>query len=355
MHNQQQQQGGHRSSRRQLPPQVELASRIEEAKNTAKILLQLIQSTPSEEVMSNELIREFADRCQTAQKSMQGYINCDSPPPDDDTMLTLIETNEQLSLAASRYQRSVLSARRAMGLTTSPNAEAMQGPNAAVASPPPGPPSASQGTGQSESLFAASPPPRQLSPQQNWAPPQQPPPSRNPATSESFSPPPGPPPSMLARLNSREDQPTVSQNQPPQSQAPQLPAIEQPSNPFADPLEHDANSAPLAYGQSQSNPANRPHSHTFSIDAGPTYESPPAPPPKSNQRPWQETGATPSYIGRQTSAANGITMHGAGGAPDRTVSEIDGHSEVGRSPTTPTRNTESDRPYDVSPVQSRLR
>jgi len=134
-------------SRHQLPPPYELSSRIEEARNTAKILLQLIQSTPPEETISNELLREFSERCQAAQKSMQIYINCDSPAPDDDTMLTLIETNEQLSLASSRYQRAILTARRALGANPSPNPEAMNDGYGAFSSPP--------APGQAESLFTA--------------------------------------------------------------------------------------------------------------------------------------------------------------------------------------------------------
>lgn len=155
MVDQQHSHGQRAISRHQLPPPYELSSRIEEARNTAKILLQLIQSTPPEETISNELLREFSERCQAAQKSMQIYINCDSPAPDDDTMLTLIETNEQLSLASSRYQRAILSARRALGTNASPNPEAMNDGYGAFTSPP--------APGQAESLFAMAPTPRRES------------------------------------------------------------------------------------------------------------------------------------------------------------------------------------------------
>lgn len=40
------------------------------------------------------------------------------PTPDNDTMLTLIETNEQLSLATTKHQRAVLQTRKALGVTT---------------------------------------------------------------------------------------------------------------------------------------------------------------------------------------------------------------------------------------------
>ncbi|PNS15218.1 Dihydrolipoyllysine-residue succinyltransferase component of 2-oxoglutarate dehydrogenase complex, mitochondrial [Sphaceloma murrayae] len=120
-------------SRQQLPSPVELAGRVEESRNTAKILMQLVQSTPTEEVLGNDLLKEFAERCQSAQRSMQAYINCDSPPPDDDTLQTLIEVTEQLSLSLSKHQRSVLMARRAAGLTTSaaasPDPETQAGQN----------------------------------------------------------------------------------------------------------------------------------------------------------------------------------------------------------------------------------
>lgn len=112
--------GGGRSQSRGLPPPAELAGRIEEARTSAKLLLQLVQSTPPNELIGNELVKEFAERCTSAQRSVQGYIACDNPAPDDDTMLTLIETNEQLSLAASKHQRAVLQARRLVGSSPTP-------------------------------------------------------------------------------------------------------------------------------------------------------------------------------------------------------------------------------------------
>jgi hypothetical protein len=99
---------------RGLPPPDELAGRIEEARTSAKLLLQVVQSTPPSEVLGNDLIKEFADRCQSASRSVQGYIHAENPAPDDDTLLTLIETNDQLSLAISKHQRAILQARKAL-------------------------------------------------------------------------------------------------------------------------------------------------------------------------------------------------------------------------------------------------
>lgn len=105
-----------------LPPPDELAQRIEEAKTSSKLLLQLVQSTPAGELQGNELIKEFVQRCQSASTSVQGYIHSTSPPPDEDTLLTLIETHDQLSTALSRHQRALLQAVRATGAnSTSPH------------------------------------------------------------------------------------------------------------------------------------------------------------------------------------------------------------------------------------------
>lgn len=134
------------NTNRSLPNPHELASRIEEARTSAKLLTQLVQSTPPTEFLDNDLIREFADRCQSASRSIQGYIVAQNPAPDNDTMLTLIETNEQIALAISKHQRAVLQSRRSLGLgtdTPSPSAEGFApppGPPPASAKPPPGPP-----------------------------------------------------------------------------------------------------------------------------------------------------------------------------------------------------------------------
>lgn len=98
-----------------FPPAHELASRIEEARTSAKLLQQLVQSTPQADLKTNDLIREFADRCQSAQRSIQGYLATEDSSIDDETMQTLIETSELLSLALSKHSRALLQARRAGG------------------------------------------------------------------------------------------------------------------------------------------------------------------------------------------------------------------------------------------------
>ncbi|KAI9721711.1 MAG: hypothetical protein M1812_002046 [Candelaria pacifica] len=122
---------------RSLPPPHELAGRVEEAKTSSKLLLQVVQSTPPSEVLNNELIKEFAERCQSASRSIQSYINAENPAPDDDTLLTLIETNEQLSLAMSKHQRALLNARKVLGIQTTSPSPSNGPPQITPPAPPP--------------------------------------------------------------------------------------------------------------------------------------------------------------------------------------------------------------------------
>lgn len=106
-------EGGSRSaSASPLPPAPELAARIAEANETAKLLVQFVRSTPPEEFWKNDLIGEFSQRCLSASGSIQTYMNVSNPPPDEDTMLSLIDTNDQLSSALSQYRRHATAARK---------------------------------------------------------------------------------------------------------------------------------------------------------------------------------------------------------------------------------------------------
>lgn len=87
-----------------LPPLEELVGRISEAQMSAKLLHQVLGSTPKNEVLDNELIKEFVHRCRSASTSMADFITCDSPPPDPDTLQTLIETNDIIRIALARYE-----------------------------------------------------------------------------------------------------------------------------------------------------------------------------------------------------------------------------------------------------------
>ncbi|TKA68711.1 hypothetical protein B0A49_03244 [Cryomyces minteri] len=293
-------------NRNQLPAPGELSARIEEARTTAKLLLQFLQSTPSNEVLNNELLKEFGERCQSAQRSIQEYINCDSPPPDDDTMQTLIETNEQLSLAGSRYQRSVLQARRLAGAT-------------ATSTPPP--------VGNTINGYgSAFPPPSAVN------------------SDASYIPPPGPPPGMQSRLQQRT------------AESSGLPEVH--TDPFGDEHAHPHPLEPTNYGPplprrppqpqpSMPTPPSQPYPPPQHEQSEPLGIAPPQSPPRPGA---YHNGPTPSYIHRQASAANGLTMHGAAIVPE--IAEMDGESAAGSAERVRTRELELEQQRNRDSVAS---
>ncbi|OQE24500.1 hypothetical protein PENSTE_c007G01601 [Penicillium steckii] len=114
--------------RNKLPDPGELSARIEEARNSAKLLTQFVQTTPPVEMEGNDLIKEFVDRCQTSSRLIQGYIHCNDPAPDEDTLLTLIEVNDEISVALSGQQRGLLKARKARS-SRSPTSSNLNSPS----------------------------------------------------------------------------------------------------------------------------------------------------------------------------------------------------------------------------------
>lgn len=163
-----------------------------------------------------------------AQRSVHGYIACDNPAPDDDTMLTLIETNEQLSLAASKHQRAILQARRLMGASPSPpvqngNSYTTMAPSTGAAAPPPQP-SPQEPTQPSHTITKDFATPNTLSSSAlplslQTAPEQQ----RSGATEEnpfadhnatSYTPPPGPPRHGAPTTTAEEDDPYPAPQRP---------------------------------------------------------------------------------------------------------------------------------------------
>lgn len=290
----------------------------------------MVQSTPATEFIGNDLIKEFSERARQAHKSVQGYMACDNPAPDEDTMLTLIETSEQLNIAMSKHQRGLLQARKATG-------QAVQTPPAQQNSQDP------FSTTQLQNSLPQQPlqPQPQSQPYQQYNNYQQPntqggyglvspiqpheregfnappgaPPARNaePVQAYEYSAPPGPPP-----RKQQESQHVVSPTTPTATQA-----YEIGDNPFTD----------EAYAAPNQNVAPQQNSYSlFSRAAGqlgsqnqsqrppPTesYENPyQTPAQTSPQRPgvgsgWQET---PSFVNRQDSATNHITMHGGAAKP----------------------------------------
>lgn len=113
---------------RTLPEPGEMAARIEEARNSAKLLTQFVQTTPQAEMEDNDLIKEFVDRCRSSGRLIQTYIHSTNPAPDEDTLCTLIEVYDEISVATSQQQRAMLKARKARGSAT-PNSSNVNSPS----------------------------------------------------------------------------------------------------------------------------------------------------------------------------------------------------------------------------------
>jgi hypothetical protein len=356
-----------------LPPPVELAARIEEAKTSAKLLQQLVQSTPPGELQNHELIKEFGERCQNAQRSVQAFMNSTNPSPDDDTMQTLIETSEQLSLAASKHQRAVLQARKS-GHTASP----LQAQNGYT--PPTGPPP-SQNTGYSSPTAAPSSTftPTAVHDLQAYSPPPIPPSMRNNLQRRSTA---------ENNLAMASQPPSLKPSGPPPvpstKQPPQLPPVSTDDNPFSD--THESFAPPRgpppgkrssiepisasSYGEDD-DPYRNPSSHPDpSNNSGASstianLTSRPAP-PRGPAESWRDPApgqsqsyhpgfsSTPSYMHRQESSGDHLTMHGAGSDP--AIAEervVESAGRYGRVSPVAEREARTASLGDVSPVESR--
>jgi hypothetical protein len=346
---------------RGLPPPVELVGRIEEARTSAKLLLQLVQSTPPYELLGNDLVKEFSERCMSAQRSIQGYINCDSPPPDDDTMLTLIETNEQLSLAASKHQRAVLQARRIQGPSPSPPISHTNSNNfppssvpapANMYTPPPvnayQPPPAN--AYQSPPVTAYQSPPVNA---------YQPPPMSAPQD--------GPPVLPPFDMESREREQALRASPPNANYKNDLPV---PPSLQAAPGRQRTSTFHEDDSRDKDDPFGDHHSPTYATMPGPIapatqglsntnddsptmgYGRGPAGSPDSYNPGFKPT---PSYLGRQESSDNNVTMHGASQPKQLTEEEEYARDyPVSNGPNTPERTRRQTQESDgVSPIAER--
>lgn len=190
-------------SNKRLPDPVELASRLEEARTSAKLLEQVVMNTAPAEFLDNDLIKEFVDRCQSASRSIQGYMTSENPAPDNETMENLIDTNELLQTALNQHKRAVLNSRKHLGL----------GQRNETGTPVSIPHSNGSGPDRNEDRVSMSGfpvPPANVSPIGN---------SGKGKEADVYPPPPGPPPGVSASS----------------SGAPKLPLGATGDDPFADP------------------------------------------------------------------------------------------------------------------------
>jgi hypothetical protein len=131
---------------RKMPNPVELANRLEEARTSAKLLEQVVACTPPSDVLNNDLIKEFSDRCLSASRSIQGYMSSE-PAPDNDTMESLIDTNEQLQRSLNQHQRAILQAKKHLGINSSSAISPISEPSPGTERAGPGLPTSSGAAG----------------------------------------------------------------------------------------------------------------------------------------------------------------------------------------------------------------
>jgi hypothetical protein len=269
---------------RSLPHPGELASRLEEARTSAKLLEEVVTNTPPQDVLDNDFIKEFADRCTSASRSIQMYMTAENPAPDNDTMENLIDTNEQLQTSLSLHQRAMLNARKNAGVGTPGEA-----PDSALAAPVP------NGAGSSRR------------------------PSPNPATYDDsdYEAPPEPPRKANGKGKAREYDSAAGPSRS------HTPATE--DDPFRDPVPESSGSA--AQGASAAGGSRY-------LDEEPRLAYEPFHP---------GFATTPSYVGRQESALGKETMHG-GAAPNR-ASPIDDDDEDDLYDATPQKQKNKETMY----------
>lgn len=250
-----------------------MANRLEEARTSAKLLSQLVANTPSTEVLDNDLVKEFADRCLSASRSIQGYMTAENPGPDNETMESLIDVNEELQQALNNEKRARLSARKELGVgDRSENASPAPEVNGSNRPPMPessGSYAAQGGAFPSGGAYAGeSAPPLPRKPLNNGKGKGR----LEPEPAEYVPPPPGPPP----------------------------------GHPSAAGPSRSANATPANEGQ---DPFRDPEPAGLRGGRAPQLEE-----PRLADEPFHPGFGEPtrSYIGRQDSAVNKVTMHGAG-------------------------------------------
>lgn len=220
----------------------------------------MVTNTPPGEILDNDLIKEFADRCTSATRSIQSYMSAEDPAPDNDTMESMIDTNEQLQAALSLHQRAVLNAKKQLGVGTPASED----------SPPVLAVPQSNGAGSSR---RPSPAPAAPDSDDDYEPPPMPPRGNGKGKEREYD--------NLIAGPSGTNTPRASED------------------PFADPQpETTANGA--GAGGSKSG---------FGAGSSSRYQDEE---PRFPHEPYHPGfNATPSYLGRQESALGKETMHGA--------------------------------------------
>ncbi|CAK7223063.1 hypothetical protein SBRCBS47491_005074 [Sporothrix bragantina] len=106
---------GH-SSAATLPKPSELRRRLREAKTTASVLADVVNTTTPAALLKHDLADDLSARCRRATNQVLEYLNTRDPIPDNNEMADLLATHEVLEQTLHHYHRAVLEARKSLGV-----------------------------------------------------------------------------------------------------------------------------------------------------------------------------------------------------------------------------------------------
>lgn len=106
-----------------LPKPRELRKRLDEAKTTAGVLADIVNTTPSSGLLDHDLADDLVSRCRRASGQVLDYLDTREPLPDNHEMAMLLSTHEILQQALHHYHGAVLEARKAINIGETRRAE----------------------------------------------------------------------------------------------------------------------------------------------------------------------------------------------------------------------------------------
>ena len=106
-----------------LPKPRELRKRLDEAKTTAGVLADIVNTTTSSGLLKHDLADDLVSRCRRAAGQVLEYLDTKDPFPDNQEMAALLSTHEVLQQTLRHYYGAVLEARKAVNVGETRRAE----------------------------------------------------------------------------------------------------------------------------------------------------------------------------------------------------------------------------------------
>lgn len=99
-----------------LPKPRELRKRLDEARTTAGVLADVVNTSTPAVLLKHDLADDLSARCRRATNQVLEYMNTRDPTPDNHEMAALLATHEVLEQTLHHYHRAVLEARKSLGV-----------------------------------------------------------------------------------------------------------------------------------------------------------------------------------------------------------------------------------------------